>query len=230
MKLYKKDEISKEFLEEELFTKNKSIAQISKEIKISRKTITKRMKEFDISKPQKLDLIGKKFGRGIVLKEIPSNRRGRGYELQCDCGKIYKAASCDIRSGNTKSCGCLNRENIDKRYTGFKEVAGSYFGQIKARAKNSEMEFNITAEYIYNLFEKQNKKCRFSGVELIISNRDKFLVGNASLDRIDSTKGYIEGNVQWIHKDLNHMKMALSDKEFIDWCNKISEYNKCHII
>lgn len=43
----------------------------------------------------------------------------------------------------------------------------------------------------------------------------------ASLDRIDSNFGYTETNVQWVHKELNIMKWNLTDKSFVDWCEKI---------
>lgn len=45
--------------------------------------------------------------------------------------------------------------------------------------------------------------------------------GTASLDRIDSSKGYIEGNVQWVHKYVNVMKWDFSMEEFLDICRKI---------
>lgn len=53
-------------------------------------------------------------------------------------------------------------------------------------------------------------------------------IGNltASLDRIDSSKGYIEGNVQWVHKRINKMKLDDSDTEFIEWCRLIADFNK----
>jgi len=54
--------------------------------------------------------------------------------------------------------------------------------------------------------------------------RDKYI---ASLDRIDNNKGYIEGNVQWVIKKINYMKNTLSEKNFINLCNKISEKQKC---
>lgn len=43
----------------------------------------------------------------------------------------------------------------------------------------------------------------------------------ASLDRIDSSKGYIPGNVQWVHKDVNKMKLALSEKRLLELCTLI---------
>lgn len=47
----------------------------------------------------------------------------------------------------------------------------------------------------------------------------------ASLDRIDSTRGYVVGNLQWIHKDLNLMKNTLPTSLFIEWCKKVSNYS-----
>ena len=48
----------------------------------------------------------------------------------------------------------------------------------------------------------------------------------ASLDRIDSNKGYIKNNVQWVHKHINTMKMHMTDREFIDMCKKVAKHNK----
>ena len=47
----------------------------------------------------------------------------------------------------------------------------------------------------------------------------------ASLDRIDNSKGYIVGNVQWVHKQVNFMKGTMEQKEFIKFCKLIS--SKC---
>lgn len=44
---------------------------------------------------------------------------------------------------------------------------------------------------------------------------------NASLDRIDSLKGYAEGNVQWVHKTVDQMKWNLSQEELVKWCRLI---------
>ena len=49
--------------------------------------------------------------------------------------------------------------------------------------------------------------------------------GSASLDRIDSKKGYTEENVQWIHKDVNSMKMDYNEDYFIKMCQLIVEKN-----
>jgi hypothetical protein len=49
---------------------------------------------------------------------------------------------------------------------------------------------------------------------------------DASLDRIDSSKGYIDGNVQWVHKEVNEMKMQATQNEFIEYCNLVAEFNR----
>ena len=41
--------------------------------------------------------------------------------------------------------------------------------------------------------------------------------------KIESDKGYVEGNVMWVHKDVNYMKMDLSLDRFIYLCKKVSE-------
>lgn len=46
----------------------------------------------------------------------------------------------------------------------------------------------------------------------------------ASLDRIDSLKGYTLDNVQWIHKDLNYMKCDYEENEYIEWCKKVAAF------
>jgi peroxiredoxin family protein len=68
-----------------------------------------------------------------------------------------------------------------------------------------------------------------SGIEIYhrkyIVNR-KAGLGTASLDRKDSSKGYTKDNIQWIHKDLQKMKMDMPEDKFINWCNLIIENRK----
>jgi hypothetical protein len=56
-------------------------------------------------------------------------------------------------------------------------------------------------------------------------NNNKIYDGNASLDRIDSSKGYVEDNVQWIHKELNCLKMDIPENKLIKWCELIYLHN-----
>ncbi len=64
----------------------------------------------------KVDLIDKRFGRLLVLKDIgrDSSNQGVIWKCVCDCGKIFKIKSSNLIRGSTKSCGCLAKERIDK--------------------------------------------------------------------------------------------------------------------
>lgn len=74
------------------------------------------------------------------------------------------------------------------------------------------------------MFLKQNRKCILSGIELKIANGNN---GNtASIDRIDNTKGYELGNVQWVHKHINFMKRDYEQNYFIELCKKVAEKHK----
>lgn len=60
-----------------------------------------------------VDLYGKKFGRLTIIE--PTEKRCGGFivwKCQCDCGKIAYVSSGNLCSGNTKSCGCLRKEQL----------------------------------------------------------------------------------------------------------------------
>ncbi|NBW29230.1 hypothetical protein EBR37_02510, partial [bacterium] len=40
------------------------------------------------------------------------------------------------------------------------------------------------------------------------------------------SKGYIEGNVQWVHKRVNIMKGNMLEQEFLDFCEAVVNKNK----
>lgn len=63
-----------------------------------------------------IDITGLRFGRALVLHPT-EERRGaqRLWKCRCDCGQDFVALSCNLRRGDTKSCGCFNREVVSKR-------------------------------------------------------------------------------------------------------------------
>jgi hypothetical protein len=44
---------------------------------------------------------------------------------------------------------------------------------------------------------------------------------NISIDRIDSSKGYLRGNVQFVCDIVNRMKSSMTQEELLFWCRKI---------
>lgn len=112
-------------------------------------------------------------------------------------------------------------------WRGHGEISSSFFNFLKIRSKRKNIEFNLTIEYIWDIFLKQNKKCKYSLVNLQFAEiNNDFKNKTASLDRIDSSKGYIEGNVQWVHKDVNFMKYNLTELDFLRVCKNVTIFQK----
>ena len=73
------------------------------------------------------------------------------------------------------------------------------------------MYFNITVQDIKKLAISQNNKCAYSGAELFWNSNHKT---TASVDRIDSTIGYIPSNIQLVTKSVNQAKSDFTEMEF----------------
>ena len=95
---------------------------------------------------------------------------------------------------------------------------------IKSRFK----EYNIDVEYLHTIWTNQNGICPYTGIKLILptyGNIKKIsYTQRASLDRIDSTKGYIKGNVQFVSTPINLMKQSMSDLETKQYLKQISNF------
>lgn len=97
------------------------------------------------------DLKGQKFGRLTVLEKdiIKKSKAGDIYWLcQCECGNIVSINGSNLRSGNTKSCGCLKKERVSEINT--KDLKGKVFGKLTVLEKDNTIE-RKTAGYIGNV-------------------------------------------------------------------------------
>jgi len=185
---------------------------------------------------QREDITNKKFGRLTAIRPIDKRNRTWRWECKCDCGNLTIGIISKLKNGCKTSCGCKRKENIKPKYNknhhswnGYESISGSYWKSIQHRAKLANLEFNLTMQEIWDLYIKQNKICALSGVEIHFNGENKSIrkhTQTASLDRIDPKKGYVSGNVQWIHKDINYMKTDFQEPEFIEWCRKIYEHKK----
>lgn len=173
---------------------------------------------------KKLDLTGKQFGKLTALCLDKPKGIHRTWKCKCSCGEEIIVYQTHLIQGNTSSCGCTKIKSINYGFTGCGDIHGTRFSDIKSKAIKRNIEFSITIEYIWNLFEKQNRKCALSGLSITFGKRSKEY-GTASLDRIDNSKGYVEGNVWWVHKDINKMKNVHSVEYFIELCKLISRNN-----
>lgn len=178
---------------------------------------------------KQLELTGQRFGKLIViaLDHVFGRRNSTYWKCKCDCGNERVIKGSYLTAG-TKSCGCLiSKVGVNhKAFKGCGELPMSLWNRIKSGAKRRNMEFTITIDYAWDLFLKQNRCCVLTKMPLeLFSVIHKKIQGSASLDRIDSSKGYIKGNVQWIHKDVNMMKGNYNQSYFIELCKKIASEN-----
>ncbi len=175
---------------------------------------------------RKYPKIGEKFGSWTVASEnVEKYQRWYKFHVKCKCGVEKYVLASTLRSGKSICCRSCSK------YLGIGNLSSTFFSRIKEGAKARNIKMEVSIEYIFNLLTLQNYKCALSGLDLIMSktfSQDRSNSVNcttASLDRINPKLGYIEGNVQWVHKDVNIMKNDYDEKDFIKICKLISEKN-----
>ncbi|RTL07635.1 hypothetical protein EKK58_00240 [Candidatus Dependentiae bacterium] len=110
------------------------------------------------------------------------------------------------------------------RWQGCGEVSKTYWSRTRARAQKDGRAFTLSIEDMNNLLMAQEKKCAISGLPIETTKRHRYKTkATASLDRIDSSKGYTLDNVQWVHKHVNRMKHTFDQAYFEDLCRRVNE-------
>ena len=213
----------------EEYKRTQNMAGAARKFEINVKTVKAWIEKSEIEiKPTNLNVAGVKFGRLTALKHTEKDRFGKFiWRCECECGEFVDIRLNDLRSGKQKSCGCLRRENSQKvgrlnkgkvspqrGENWYGDLSGKYYSQIRYSARKRNIEFNVSPKYLWELFVKQGEKCALSGLQIPINE-------DASVDRIDSGVGYIEGNIQWVHKHINNMKSNHKQEYFINMCEKI---------
>lgn len=143
----------------------------------------------------KINLIGKKFGRLLVLEEVPIRTKQGSikWACKCDCGNKREVLGTNLKKGYTKSCGCLSKEVASDTHTTHglcNHPLYHVWGSIKDRCTNPKNKAysyyggrGITVcdrwlESFENFYEDVNLLWK-KGLQV---------------DRIDNDKGYSKGN------------------------------------
>ena len=175
---------------------------------------------------RKKPLEGKTFGTLTVVGVSEVSRNGHyRYYVRCECGVEKTVLGTHLISGKTISCGC--KKGGHKNWKGSGTVSSTYFSSVKRGAVGGKgrkpIPFDITIEYVADLLDNaQQGKCALTGLRISIKDN------TASLDRVDSSKGYEKNNVQWLHKDVNMMKRHYSQDYFIYLCKAVGD--SCEIV
>ena len=192
------------------------------------------------SQKRRRDNMGRVFEVGTKIQNLtiigsPIYLKSNAYyDVLCDCGHRFRTGhsmlSRKAKGEALPFCNaCFSQDKKSpKRNTMLTEhISKSRYGAIRHQANIRGIKFDVTPEYLEYIWNLQGGKCALSGIPLILGVRAKDLrngVGNASLDRINSSEGYIEKNVQWVHKTVNCMKNTLSQEDFIQFCNMVTTY------
>lgn len=183
--------------------------------------------------PKRIVNAGERFSRLAIIRELPSKRRGRKNRrfmlCKCDCGNTTGVMLNDLVTGNTKSCGCLSVETS------------------KAKATTHGLREHPLYE-IWSTMKRRchSKSCReykwygAKGVCVCSSWRKSFLAfyewsmnagwsPGMSIERLDVTRGYEEGNCTFIPRPLqnknkrNTIRVTYLERTqcLTDWCKEL---------
>ena len=175
---------------------------------------------------------GQRFHSLVFTGEYGRNDKGRrcGWFL-CDCGnkKLIPISRFTCSNPTVKACGCtsynLNFRDLIEKY-GEDYPFYVVWGTVKVHMSRRKKDFTITPDDIKRIWMKQNGRCIYTGEKLHLPNShaDKASI-NLSIDRIDSSIGYLPDNIQFTTKRVNMMKQELSHSEFLHYCKLIAINN-----
>lgn len=152
---------------------------------------------------------------------------GRWYKPCFSCGDIqsylrynYALSSLNLKKLCKKCSNSLPENNAHKGW--HKNILRlSFVRKYKVNAAIRGIYWNIDNDYLADLLISQEFKCAMTGWDIAAINTSN---NTASLDRIDSSKGYIKGNVQWVHKMVNMCKQQYTKEEFLNMCEAITKH------
>ena len=183
-----------------------------------------------------------RFGRLSVIEDSGERTSCGGikYKCLCDCGNNSITARSEMISGRATSCGCYQKEKAkegrqrlkgkpchpNRKYeSNEKRYANYVFQHIRQRAKTDNINFSLDFEQVEELIQS---KCYYCDSEK--TNKYKYpkfskdyVYEYNGIDRIDSTVGYEKGNVVPCCKWCNQAKSTMTQLDFYNWVQRISQ-------
>jgi len=149
--------------------------------------------------------------------------------------RFFCSRSCSVTIKNKEfpniNLKQLIPDNRRDEYTSFR----FFMKVVKQREINTKYRLgkcnNIDLKYLKELWENQEGICPITGWNLVLPHstegwKTKRNSKRASLDRIDSSKGYMRGNVRFISFMANIARSNMEDEELIKFCDAVTRKNK----
>ena len=170
---------------------------------------------------KKSTIIGKKFGRLTTLER--SSVRGKNsydtkYLCLCDCGTIKIISYSNLKSGTTKSCGCLAKDLLRKRN---KKGTGdtcrrAIWNYYTRNAKTRHIKWGLSYDSFKKIIEQPCHYCGDLAGTLTKMRHGDFLKHNG-IDRFHNDLGYVKNNCIPCCKRCNIAKGDMSPQNFEEW-------------
>lgn len=192
-----------------------------------------------------------KFNRLTITDEFIYKNKRKYYKCICDCGGHTYSTIYDVKSGNTKSCGCIKKEISSKQaYKNIKKL--TKYDPITASARmvfrERYSDGNISFEDFLKLSQLNCFYCNeppsniANSFTSARSSKENKKIANFTyngLDRINNLRSHCIDNVVTSCKYCNYAKRERSLNEFIVWIenlninftfNNLKDYNKINDI
>lgn len=94
------------------------------------------------------------------------------------------------------------------------------------RRRKTTKDWDLTSIDVIHQWHKQKGICALTGIQMTNLRGIGIVHTNASIDRIDSSRGYTPDNIQLTCQMANNMKSTLSIQELLEWCESIIKHQK----
>lgn len=168
------------------------------------------------------------FGLWTVVDPTPtfSGKTAHRFLLcRCVCGFEKKVRVRHLETGASTRCRrCSQAGKTSALFRGHEGISSKKWKKLQADAATRGLPFEVSIEEAWLIFLAQGGRCALSGLAIEHARSHSSKNGTASFDRKDSRLGYVLGNVQWVHKEVNHMKGAMSEERLFELCRLIASH------